>query len=48
MSIIVDGQDEDLLTLISALTPGETNVLLLKEAQGNVPRKDNNYRETDV
>lgn len=38
-SVVVVGQDVDLLTLIAALTPEEKTVLLLKEAQGNVPRK---------
>lgn len=39
MSLIVAGQDVDLMILITALTPGEIDVLLWKEARGNVPRK---------
>lgn len=38
-SVVVVGQDVDLLTLITALTPEDKNVLMLKEAQGNIPRK---------
>lgn len=39
MSLIVAGQDVDLMILITALTPEEIDVLLCKEAQGNVLRK---------
>lgn len=39
MSLIVAGQDVDFMILITALIPGEIDVLLCKEAQGNVPRK---------
>lgn len=38
-SVIIVGQNVDLLTLIPALTPEERNVLLLKEEQGKIPRK---------
>ncbi|KAK3885207.1 hypothetical protein Pcinc_010551 [Petrolisthes cinctipes] len=44
-SVVVVGQDVDLLTLITALTPKEKNVLMLKEAQGNIPRKVYNSQE---
>lgn len=39
MSLIVAGQDVDFMILITALTPEEIDVLLCKEAQGNVLRK---------
>ena len=44
MSLLLS-DDVDLLTLITALTPEDKNVLLLKEAQRNVPRKVYSSRE---
>ena len=44
-SVVVVGQDVDLLTLITALTPQEKDVLMLKEAQRNVPRRVYSSRE---
>ena len=43
--VVVVGQDVNLLILITALTPEDKNVLMLKEAQGNIARKVYNSQE---